>query len=104
MKGDPTYLVPNAGIDELINEITSEHDGEVRVLIFLGPFTESGLKVVVHEDGKPTGNILLAVFKQNYVAIFEEDLLNVKELIFVMDNSRIPASQFIETYLKDVVD
>ena len=46
--GDTSYCVPDWEINQVIEETTSEYDGEVNVLIVCGPFrSEIGNKVVV---------------------------------------------------------
>ena len=89
--GDIGYCVPDGEIDTAIEEFTSESDGVVQVLIILGPFTPDTLSVAVSWEGE----IGLVVFRRNFIAIFHEDALNVRYLIYVIDNPPIHVDDFL---------
>ena len=70
------------GLEELINNCTSEHDGVVKVIAFSGnPTHFFGKRPFLYKN-----EIYLSVFTQEYILIFEENSLNIKELIFIYDN------------------
>ena len=97
--GDTNYCVSDLEINEAITAATGEHEGLVNVLIICGPFySESGKKEVIYQNG----GVVLAVFYINFCAMFEEDALNVRELIFVMDNPKISLDEFIASLRIDV--
>ena len=90
--GDTNYCVSDLEINEAISAATGEHEGLVNVLIVCGPFhSEIGKRKVIYQDG----GVVLAVFYRNFCAMFEEDSLNVREMIFVMDNPKITLDEFI---------
>ena len=69
-------------LEELINNCTSEHDGVVKVIAFSGnPTHFFGKRPFLYKN-----EIYLSVFTQEYILIFEENSLNIKELIFIYDN------------------
>ena len=69
-------------LEELINKCTSEHDGVVKVIAFSGnPTHFFGKRPFLYKN-----EIYLSVFTQDYILIFEENSLNIKELIFIYDN------------------
>ena len=69
-------------LEELINNCTSEHDGVVKVIAFSGnPTHFFGERPFLYQN-----EIYLSVFRQDYILIFEENSLNIKELIFIYDN------------------
>ena len=97
--GDTSYCVPDWEINQVIAHITSEYDGQVNVLIVCGPFrSRIGKKVVVSEEE----GIVLGVYSTNFLALFEEDALNVKELIYVMDAPKISLAQLMSSFELDV--
>ena len=97
--GDTNYCVSDMEIDEAITASTGEHDGLVNVLIVCGPFhSEVRKREVIFQDG----GVVLAVFYRNFCAMFDEDSLNVRELIFVMDNPKITLDEFIASLRLDV--
>ena len=70
---------------ETIDESTSEHDGVVKVVVISAHHTNfSGRRPFLYRN-----EIYLAVYKENYVVILEDNALNVKELIFLYDNEII---------------
>ena len=95
-----SYCVPDLAIDATIEGITSEHDGPMHVLIVCGPFDEVGRKLVVEEED----NCLLVVFQRHFIAVFDEDAVNVKELMHIMDNPRVSLDAFIDSIRLDVCD
>ena len=71
--------------DATVHELTSEHDDSVTVLIVAGKFGPTGLKLpIVHQE-----MLYLAVFLANYALICSLESLNVKELIFMIDNEKV---------------
>ena len=69
-------------LEELINNCTSEHDGVVKVIAFSGnPTHFFGKRPFLYKN-----EIYLSVFTQEYILIFDENSLNIKELIFIYDN------------------
>ena len=70
------------GLEDTINDCTSEHDGVVKVIAFSGnPTHFFGKRPFLYKN-----EIYLSVFTQDYILIFEENSLNIKELIFIYDN------------------
>ena len=69
-------------IKQTIDDCTSEHDGVVKVFAFL----ENPTKFVGKRPFFYKNEIYLSVFEQNYVLIFEDNSLNIKDLIFIYDN------------------
>ena len=65
----------------IIGELTKEHDGNVRALVWL-------------QNTKRTGKVPLLLFEELYLGVFSENyglflpmhVLDVKELIFMYDN------------------
>ena len=99
--GDMSYCVPDLAIDQVIEEVTSEHDGEMHVLIVCGPFTDNvGKKLVLVEGDK----CMLVVFQRHFIALFDEDCVNVKELIQIMDCPRVSLAEFVQSIHLDVCD
>ena len=69
-------------LEELINNCTSEHDGVVKVIAFSGnPTHFFGKRPFLYKN-----EIYLSVFTQEYILIFEENSLNIKELVFIYDS------------------
>ena len=67
---------------EVIDSLTSEHDSEVKVLIILENTTQFlGKQPLLYQN-----EIYLAIFFQDCILIFEENSLNISELIFIYDN------------------
>ena len=89
--GDTAGVIQKADIDQAIANITSEHDGPFEVKIICCKVDEIGKKVVILDN---ENNISLAVFQRNFVAVFQEDSLNVKDLIYVMDNKKLSIIEF----------
>ena len=98
--GDVSYSIPDFEIDHAVEEMTSEHDGKVNVLIVCGPVQDIGKKVIIHEDG----NIFIALFQRNFIGIFEENALNIKELIYIIDNVKVSLEEFLSVVRIDVCD
>ena len=69
-------------VKQTINDCTSEHDGVVKVFAFLkNPTNFFGKRPFLYKN-----EIYLSVFGQDYILIFEDNSLNIKELIFIYDN------------------
>ena len=81
--GDVQFL--GEEVDTIIDQCTSEHDGLVDVLIVLGEFTFGNVKqpFIFDED------LYLAVYMANCVLIFDDNSLNIRELIFMFDNAKL---------------
>ena len=97
IEGDFGYCVPDTEIEAAIHEITSESDDAVNVLIVLGPFTPHTPNVAISYGS----DIGLAVFRRNFVAIFPEDALNVRHLIYIIDNPPISVDQFLRNVVNN---
>ena len=97
IEGDFGCCVPDTEIEAAIHEITSESDDAVNVLIVLGPFTPHTPNVAISYGS----DIGLAVFRRNFVAIFPEDALNVRHLIYIIDNPPIPVDQFLRNVVNN---
>ena len=70
------------GAKQIINDCTSEHDGVVKVVVLLeNPTHFVGKRSFLYDN-----EIYLSVFSKDYILIFEDDSLNIKELIFIYDN------------------
>ena len=70
------------GVLRTITDYTSEHDGVVKVVALLeNPYHFIGKRPFLYKN-----EIYLSVFSQDYILIFEDNSLNIKELIFVYDN------------------
>ena len=95
--GDIGYCVPDREIDAAIEEFTSESDGVVRVLIVLGLFTPNAFTMHVYWENE----IGLVVSRRNFMAIFHEDLLKVRYLIYVIDNSPIHVDKFLRNVVNN---
>ena len=95
--GDIGYCVPDGEIDTAIEEFTSESDGVVKVLIVLGLFTPDTFTVPVYLENQ----IGLAVSRRNFMAIFHEDLLNVRYLIYIIDNPPIHFDEFLRNVVNN---
>ena len=89
--GDIAYCVPDGEIDAAIEEFTSESDGIVKVLIVLGPFTPNAFTVPVYWGTE----IGLVVSRRNFMAVFHEALLNVRYLIYIIDNPPVHVDEFL---------
>ena len=73
---------PSEVAEQTIYDCTSEHDGVVKVLAFMeNPTKFVGKRPFLYND-----EIYLSVFGQDYILIFEDNSLNIKELIFIYDN------------------
>ena len=69
-------------IKQTIDDCTPEHDGVVKVFAFMeNPTNFVGKRPFLYND-----EIYLSVFRQEYILIFEDNSLNIKELIFIYDN------------------
>ena len=95
--GDIGYCVPDGEIDAAIAEFTSESDGVVNVLIVLGPFTPNAFTVPVYWENE----IGLVVSRRNFMVIFHEDLLNVRYLIYIIDNPPIHVDEFLRNVINN---
>lgn len=73
---------PSEVAEQTIYDCTSEHDGVVKVFAFMeNPTKFVGKRPFLYND-----EIYLSVFGQEYILIFEDNSLNIKELIFIYDN------------------
>ena len=70
-------------MEKVIESFTSEHDSEVKVIVIMEKTTDFvGKQPFLYQD-----EIYLAVFYQDCILIFEDNSLNIRELIFICDNN-----------------
>ena len=70
------------GVEAIVNEFTSEHDGMVKVVAFL----QNQSNLIGKRPFLYRNEIYLAVFEETFILIFEDNSLNIRELIFIYDN------------------
>ena len=70
------------GVKAIVNEFTSEHDGMVKVVAFL----QNRSNLIGKRPFLYRNEIYLAVFKETFILIFEDNSLNIRELIFIYDS------------------
>ena len=90
---------------QCVNPCISEYkpeDGVIEVLMICGKFEENRNKgiqnrerihLTVNEDS------FLAVFCENFFVVISEEYLNIRELIFLIDNEPTPLLDFVSSVL-----
>ena len=91
MHGDISYCVPDGEINTVIEQFTSESNEMVNVWIKLGPFTEEMPIITIFSENEAA----IVVFRRNFCAVFPEDTLNIRQLIYLIDNPPISVEQFL---------
>ena len=88
-------------IVEVIDTFTSEHDGEVKVVVICENTTQFlGKQPFLHQN-----ELYLATFYQDCILIFEDNSLNINELIFMYDNAIAKSDDaFVDVRLCDYFD
>lgn len=90
----PVSSVMRREVARLVDTLTSEHNGLVTAILVQGEFGE-GKFAFEHN-----GSVYLGVCQAEYIVILEEGVLNVRQLIFLLDN---PIIQFVDSVLYDVL-
>ena len=73
-------------LSRTVKAMTSEFNGKMQVLIVASTLMETEPKFAFHYNDNP----FLACVHDGFTAIFQLDSLNIRQMIFMIDNSIVP--------------